>query len=163
MTKKIRFTLGGSEVTRAIRQLKAYSAWTKKKSDEVTQRLAQIGATVASIAFTGMMTGDEDPVTVTAEPIDNGYEVKAEGKSVCFLEFGAGLYAGAGYAGPHGEIDISPGSYSSTEGSGQYAKYNYWYYKHKRFIGVTPGHAMYDASRDIELKAAEIIREVFSS
>ena len=157
--------LDSVSIDMAIHEIESHKRSIQEKALEVCRRLAEIGAKTASDHYaSGFLDGNDD-VTVTIEPLNDGYLISANGESVCFLEFGTGVAAGNGYdteeiAPP---VSIEPGSWSSTEGSGQFAKNGYWYYNGQKFLLTTPRMGMYHASVEIKRKIAEIAKEVFSS
>ena len=89
--KKVAITLSGRDIDRLLREVEDWKNWQKQKTDELLEKLAILGASTASIRFSrAIYTGLKD-VTVTVEPIGNGWLDKAEGQSVLFLEFGSGI------------------------------------------------------------------------
>ena len=87
--KKIEFELNSYSINRAIKQIRKLDAEWDRKIDTLLQRLASIGATKASLDFSrAVYTGDND-VSVSVEPIENGYSIIASGEAVLFIEFGS--------------------------------------------------------------------------
>lgn len=86
-----------SDINKAIKKLKEYSVWVQQKSEELIDRLADIGVEVASITFDNnfepyVSNNIQHDVHVYKLRDGNGYAISAQGKDVCFLEFGAGVY-----------------------------------------------------------------------
>lgn len=152
-------------LSEAIRFLEDYERWAKEKGNELCRRLADIGANIARIHFDGGYIDGNDDVTVTVIPNNEGYQIIANGESVCFLEFGTGVAAGNGYDTSviDPPVDISPASWSKTEGSGAFYEHWYWYYNKRRYTMTTPRMGMYHAVREIEQQLPKIAEEVFMS
>ena len=88
--KKIELELNSRSINRAIKQIRKFDAEWDRKIDILLQRLASIGATKASLGFSrAVYTGDND-VSVSVEPIENGYSIIASGEAVLFIEFEIG-------------------------------------------------------------------------
>lgn len=149
----------------AIAEVRRHEKWVKEKSMELCKRLAEIGANVASIHFSSGFLDENDDVTVTVRPINNGYSVVANGQSVCFLEFGTGVAAGNGYdtSEIHPPVPIEPGSWSGTKGTGEFAKYGSWHYNKRKYTMTTPRMGMYHASVETKRVMEKIAQEVFGS
>lgn len=142
--------------------LKEYDKWLKKKSDELCKRLAEMGAVKASLNFArAVYTGPEDH-TITVEPRDGGYAVRASGETVLFVEFGTGL-VGYGHPEEHG---MGPGTYP---GKGHWNDPKGWYLPKdkqakdgtKHTYGNPPNMPMYNTVKELEQELARVVREVF--
>ena len=154
---------------RSIRAAQAeidrYTQWCIEKANELCRRLAEVGANVAGIHFAGGFIDGNDDVTITINPLNDGYEVVASGQSVCFLEFGTGVAAGNGYDTSVLEppVDISPGSWSSTQGKGHFSKHGYWFSPEGHYYKMTvPRMGMYHAVQESKRQIEQIAKEVFS-
>ena len=145
--------------------LSGYAEWATKKGKELCRRLAEIGAEVARINFAGGYIDGNDDVTVTVEPTSGGYQIVANGESVCFLEFGTGVAAGNGYDTSviNPPVDISPASWSSTKGTKEFARYGSWHHNGQKYEMTTPRMGMYHAVKEIERQLPFIAEEVFKS
>ena len=55
---------------------------------------------------------------------------------------------------------IADGSWSATEGTGEYAKYGSWHHKKQKYVGVAPTLGMYNASRVMRDFVAQYVKEV---
>jgi hypothetical protein len=84
--------VSSSSIRDAINELKSYRDSLDAKTDKLLEELAHIGVKEASIRFTTAMYDGVNDSSVSLEPIKNGYCIKAEGKAVAFIEFGAGVY-----------------------------------------------------------------------
>lgn len=155
-----------SSYDRAIRAIKRYEIWANKKALELCNKLAGIGANVASIHFAGGFISGNDDVTISVVPLNNGYQIVADGQSVCFLEFGAGVAAGNGYDTDEivPPVPIYPGSYSQTKGKGIFTEdHPYWFHDGQYYSMVTPRMGMYHAVSEMKRQVAQIAKEVFGS
>ena len=107
--KKITVPLSTAGIERLQKELSDYRQWQKQKAKELAERCAMLGASVASLEFSrAIYTGTKD-ATVKVVKKGNGYIVKADGKSVLFIEFGTGITYGFGHpeAQEHG---MGPGT-----------------------------------------------------
>ena len=77
-------------ISEAIKELDRYKNWVREKEEILRQRLAHLGATVASIEFSRAIYNGTNDVSVRVE--DNGRKatIFAEGSAVLFIEFGSG-------------------------------------------------------------------------
>ena len=117
----ITMSLGSGSIRNAIMELKSYRDSLDAKMDELLEKLAYIGVKEASVRFTTAMYDGVNDSSVTLEPIKDGYCIKAEGRAVAFIEFGAGVYHNPGepYPNPrpNGIVDI--GEYGKGYGKRQ--------------------------------------------
>lgn len=137
---------------------RSYDRVAQEFSEKVSvflKRIADLAADTASEAF-------GNGVTVDVLPIENGYAITASGEAVSFLEFGAGAMTNS--ADMFADIvsyEVSPGSWSRTEGSGQYERDGYWYFGGVRYSYIMPRGGMQKAYEAVQTKCFEIAREVF--
>lgn len=160
--KKIVVPLSESGIQKIQDELMAYRKWQEEKARELAERLAALGATVASIRFSrAVYTGKKD-VDVTVEALPNGYKVKADGESVLFIEFGSGVTYGYGHP-EAGEFGMGPGTY--PDGKGHWDDPKGWYLPKSAGGGHTfgnpPAMPMYEARKAIEQELPRIVKEVF--
>lgn len=162
MKKTYNIDLSDKGIKELQNGLKEYDKWIKKKSDELCKRLAEMGAVKASLNFArGVYTGPEDH-TITVEPRDGGYAVRASGETVLFVEFGTGL-VGYGHPEEHG---MGPGTYP---GKGHWNDPKGWYLPKdkqakdgtKHTYGNPPNMPMYNTVKELEQELARVVREVF--
>ena len=154
-------------IIRAAREVEDLAKWVEKKSDELCRRLAELGQDVAVTAYADAGAEGNDDVDVEIERVGNAqYKIRAFGSQVYFVEFGAGVTAGEGYDTSVIEppVDISPKSWSSTKGTGEFAnsKEGYWHYKGERYTQVVPRKGMYLAAKEIESQMKAIAKEVLN-
>lgn len=160
--KKIVVPLSESGIQKIQDELTVYRKWQEEKARELAERLAALGATVASIRFSrAVYTGKKD-VEVTVEALPNGYNVKADGESVLFIEFGSGVTYGYGHP-EAGEFGMGPGTY--PDGKGHWDDPKGWYLPKSAGGGHTfgnpPAMPMYEARKAIEQELPRIVKEVF--
>lgn len=160
--KKIVVPLSESGIQKIQDELMVYRKWQEKKARELAERLATLGAAVASIRFSrAVYTGKKD-VEVTVEGLPNGYKVKADGESVLFIEFGSGVTYGYGHP-EAGEFGMGPGTY--PDGKGHWDDPKGWYLPKSAGGGHTfgnpPAMPMYEARKAIEQELPRIVKEVF--
>ena len=160
--KRIVVPLSESGIQKIQDELTVYRKWQEEKARELAERLAALGATVASIRFSrAVYTGKKD-VEVTVEALPNGYKVKADGESVLFIEFGSGVTYGYGHP-EAGEFGMGPGTY--PDGKGHWDDPKGWYLPKSAGGGHTfgnpPAMPMYEARKAIEQELPRIVKEVF--
>ena len=160
MAKTIRLQLSDESIKHGIRELRLYKQWVEAKETELRMRLAQLGATVASIQFSRAIYNGSKDVTVRVDATGSVAVIYAEGESVAFIEFGSGIKYGYGHpqAGEHG---VGPGTYP---GKGHWDNPKGWWYGHgQHSYGNPPAMAMYDAVQTMTEELTKIAREVFRS
>lgn len=142
--------------------LKEYKQWLKEKSDELCKRLVDMGAVKASLYFSrAIYTGPEDH-EISVLPVDGGYKVRADGETVLFVEFGAGLI---GYGHPDAQR-LGPGTYP---GEGHWNDPNGWWIPREKnnghslhTYGNPPNMPMYNTVKELEQELERVVKEVFA-
>lgn len=121
MPKVIRMGLSASSIGKAIAEVKAYRNSLDTKLDELLEKLAYIGVKEASVRFTNAIYDGVNDSSVTLESIKDGYCIKAEGRAVAFIEFGAGVYHNPGepYPNPRPAGIVGIGEYGKGYGKRQ--------------------------------------------
>ena len=149
-------------ISEAIKELDRYKKWVQEKEEILRQRLAQLGATVASIEFSRAIYNGTNDVSVRVE--DNGRKatIFAEGSAVLFIEFGSGEKYGGGHPDA-GKFGYGPGTWSDgPNGKGKWDDPNGWYFAHgQHSFGNPPAMAMLHARDAIVEQLTAIAREVF--
>ena len=159
MPKKITIDLSAKSIDSAIKEVRKYKAWVLEKEKELRQRLAMLGASVASIKFSTAIYNGTNDVTVRVEDDGSMATIFAEGESVAFIEFGAG--AKYGYGHPQaGEFGVGPGTYPEGKGNWDNPK-GWWYGNGQHTSGNPPAQAMYGAVQAITEQVTMIAKEVF--
>ena len=160
MPKTIRIALSDESIKNGIKEVQRYKRWVLDKEAELRSRLATLGATVASIQFSRAIYNGSNDVSVRVDDTGSVAVIYAEGESVAFIEFGAGIKYGYGHpqAGEHG---MGPGTYP---GKGNWDNEKGWWYGHgKHSYGNPPAMAMYEAVQTMTEELTRIAREVFSA
>lgn len=160
-----------SELQDAIKRLNEYRGKVARLKEELPKVLATYGMVGASTRFNDASydilvngTPTETNIFVTAEPTENGYRVVANGREVCFVEFGAGVFynGGESYLGtrPAGVVGI--GEY----GKG-YGKRRAWGFKNEAdelvlTRGTPAQNCMYYTAQEIRGRIAETARSILN-
>ena len=113
--------VSSSSIKDAINELISYRDSLDAKTERLLEELAYIGVKEASIRFTTAMYDGVNDSSVSMEPIKDGYCIKAEGKAVAFIEFGAGVYHNPGepYPNPRPSGIVGIGQYGKGRGKRQ--------------------------------------------
>jgi len=149
----------------AIAELEAYENGLDAKARELCERLAQMGALYAEWNFTGVLYAGEIDYRITVEELgENRFAVNADGKTVLFMEFGAGITKhGSGHP-KEGEMGMGPGTYPGQVHA--FDKQGWWFGKKGHWThtyGNAPGMPMYNAAQDLKNEILQAAREVFST
>lgn len=128
-------------------------------------RLGEIGVREASVRFTTAIYDGVNDSSVSLETISDGYCIKAEGKAVAFIEFGAGVYHNPGepYPKPRPTGIVGIGEYGEGRG-----KHQAWGFKDDSGnLVITHGNPaampMWHASEEMRNNILKIAREVFGT
>ena len=155
--------LDGDSIRKAISDVKAYRDSIDQKRDKLMKELANIGLQEAQVRFTSAMYDGVNDSNVTVETNADGYCIKAEGKAVAFIEFGAGIYHNPSepYPNPRPSGIVGIGEYGKGHG-----KRNTWVYKdasgEKVFTHGNPAAMpMWYASEEMRSNIKRIAQEVF--
>ena len=147
-------------VNNAIAELKKYKQWVLAKETELRNRLAGIGATVASLQFARAIYNGTNDVTVRLDDTGSVAVICAEGSAVAFIEFGSGIKHGYGHP-EAGKFGVGPGTY--PDGKGHWDNEHGWWYGHSQHTyGNPPAMAMYQAREQMVEQLTQIAREVFA-
>ena len=160
----ISMTLNSRSIRNAIKELESYRDSLDAKKDKLLEELAYIGLKEASIRFTTAMYDGVNDSSVTLEPIQDGYCIKAEGKAVAFIEFGAGVYHNPGepYPNPRPAGIVGIGEYGKGLGKRQA-----WGYKDDSgTLVITHGNPaampLWYASEEMRSAILKKFKEVFA-
>lgn len=146
-------------IARAEAQVKQYKQWVQEKEDLLRQRLAMLGASVASIEFSRAIYDGTNDVAVRVEDSGKTATIYAEGSAVAFIEFGSGAKYGYGHP-MNGELGTGPGTY--PDGKGHWDDPNGWWFAHgQHTYGNPPAMAMVHARDRMVEQLTAIAREVF--
>lgn len=113
--------LSSSSIQDAITELKSFRDSIDAKMDKLLEKLGEIGVKEASVRFTTAIYDGVNDSSVSLEPIKDGYCIKAEGRAVAFIEFGAGVYHNPGepYPNPRPAGIVGIGEYGKGYGKRQ--------------------------------------------
>ena len=161
----IKMSLSASSIENAIAELKSYRDLLEAKKYQLLQKLAYIGVKEAYVRFTTAMYDGINDSSVTLEPVAGGYCIKAEGKAVAFIEFGAGVYHNPGepYPNPRPSGIVGIGEYGKGLGKRQA-----WGFKDDAGnLVITHGNPaampMWYASEEMRNNILKIAKEVFGT
>jgi len=152
--------LDPESIDNAIREIERYKNSLQSKVEEILSQLAVMGMEVVDYAY----GGNDEEYEISCIVNGNNAMIIAEGSEVVFLEFGTGVYTEdhTYEMETEGLPPIFAGSYSQTEGTGQFrAGHEYWYYNHKRYVGSIPMRGFYMASKEIREQAVQVAIKVF--
>lgn len=162
--RKITISLNSGELQRAIKEVKAYQRWVEQKTQELTKRLAELGAAEAKVRFGGAQYDGTNDSRVSIEPMADGYKVVAAGNAVFFIEFGAGVY----YNGSEPYPEPRPAGVSKIGeyGQGKGKRKGWGFYDESGELVITHGvpaaMPMLNASRVMLQDIERIAKEVFA-
>lgn len=163
--RKITIGIDGSGINEALKVIAEEKKWLKSKCDELSKRLAEMGATKAEVNFAAAYyDGDIGKITVKADQRGkNTYTVMASGREVLFIEFGTGLI---GYGHPEAG-GYGPGTYPPTDPA--HPRWNQkggWFYNDEggeahHTHGNPPNMPMYNSVKELEQELSRVVQEVF--
>ena len=160
---KIKVNISHPEsVLNAVTKIKDYESKLDDKMQKVITRLVKMGAKIVDYSFSTCLDASDYEVSCIVNG-DNAMII-AEGSEVMFLEFGAGVWTIDTTADndSSGLPPIEEGSYSQTEGMGQFRpNHRYWYHEGRRYIGIKGTHGFYFASDEIKEQAVNEAIKVF--
>lgn len=149
-------------IEQAIKEVNRYKTWVQEKENLLRQRLAMIGASVASIEFARAIYNGTNDVSVRVEDNGKTATIYAEGSKVAFIEFGSGAKYGGGHP-MNAEFGTGPGTYSEGPyGKGHWDnEKGWWYASGQHSFGNPPAMTMVHARDTIVEQYTQIAREVF--
>lgn len=157
---KINITLDSASIDKAIQRIESYQKSIQSKANKLLMRLADIGVAEVQNCFAATnYHGDGGEPKIYREKTENGYKVVADGDDVLFIEFGTG---DAAFYPEDVGINVYPGSWSSTEGTGEYAKYGSWHHKKVKYRYSDPALGFVRAKAEILYQAPTIAKEIFN-
>ena len=161
--KVIPIELNSDSIDNAIKELQVFRDSIQQKKDKLLKELAEIGVREASVRFTTAMYDGVNDTDVELTSTVNGYAIKAKGRAVFFIEFGAGVYHNTGepYPDPRPEGVVGIGEYGKGHGKRQA-----WGYKDDSGeLVITHGNPaampMWYASEEMQNNILKIAKEVF--
>lgn len=171
-----------ASIDRAVNEIREYSRWVQRKTDELRERVAELISNQAqavfnsSVADNGFKIINGNPVddtrfgevTVTVQPEgDNTTVVIASGKDAVFMEFGAGVYYNGSVGSSPNPLGTALGFTIGSYGKGNGRKEVWGYRGEDGEIHLTHGAPasmpLYRAVQSVSRDIARIAREVFST
>lgn len=110
--KKIKCTLG--TLHKAIAEIESYQKELDEKVHTLMERLAEIGIEEATVRFANAIYDGTNDVRVNNTPVwidKNKLAISATGKSITFIEFGAGVHYAAESHPKAGDFGFTRGGY----------------------------------------------------
>lgn len=163
MADVVKVKLSEQSIENAIKQIEAYRKRIERKKDLLAKRLADLGATKVSGGYELAQYDGRKDISVSVERTQNGYAIVANGESVLFVEFGAGVTYGYGHP-ENGKFGLGPGTYPSDKGHWDDPKG--WWIPVENGGGHTYGNApsmtMYRTEQELEQELLTVAQEVFA-
>lgn len=171
MSKKIHMSLSEKSIRNAINEIEAYKRQFIERNEVFVRRLAELGIPVIDQNI-AVAQGDSDKNHNTYIKINSfgSYseaKLVVEGKSILFIEFGAGIrYNGSSGTSPHPkgeEFGYTIGSYGKGQGSK-----DFWFYyadtgESVMSHGTEATMPVFRATQEIIQNIRRIAREVFGN
>ena len=156
--------LSEKSIDNAVKQLEDYAKSLDSKANDLCERLAQMGAMYAEWNFSGVLyAGDIDYKIDVHRGEGNTYIITADGESVLFMEFGAGVKYGGGHP-QESEFGMGPGTYPGQKHA--FDPNGWWFNQDGQKIhtfGNAAGMPMYNAAKDLREEILKVAREVFQT
>lgn len=160
-----------NSIAMAVQKVNAYAEKVMRLKEELPKALAEFGVTEAQAHY-GVGTYDillsgqfsQPNIVVSAQQRDNGWAVVANGKEVCFVEFGAGVFytGGESYLGTRPPGIVGIGQYGKGHG-----KQNAWGFKDENgevYItqGTPANNTMYFTAKAMRERIEETARRILN-
>lgn len=163
--------LDSRSIEAAIKQIEEYEKSFDAKCKLLLDRLVnEVGAKVVKENLGGEGDSDKNitvrPETIESTPGSIVVELRARGRHIAFIEFGAGItfngeVGSAAYPRAK-ELGFTIGSYSDFAGTGySQGQFEYWWYNGKRSYGTESTAPVYKAAEAMRQEVARIAIEVF--
>ena len=173
MNRKFVINLDGSGIDEAIKGVEECKKWLERKTDELAEKLANKGYTVALDIMAGHVFDGETLASLQVEHVGPGqYVVKAASRAILFLEFGTGVkgtghpessgFGGGTYPGQTHAFDEG-GWWFPTDDPRLIRFVNKEGQGFGHSFGIAPAAPMYNGVKETELELASIVQEVFST
>ena len=163
-----------ASIDAAVKEIRDYADWVKRKTDELRERVAYFIAKDASAVFNTAVADDLigegaviGSVDVVVEDNGNMTLVIANGEDAVFMEFGAGVYYNGGVGSSPNPLGAALGYTIGSYGKGNGAK-AVWGFKGDDGAlhlthGVPASMPLYRALQSVVNDIEQIAREVFNS
>lgn len=171
MAKKISISMSSKSIQNAIKEIEAYKRQFIDRNELFVRRMAELGIPVIDQNIAAAQ-GDSEKnhntyIKVNSFGSYSEAKLVVEGKSILFIEFGAGIrYNGSAGTSPHPkgeEFGYTIGSYGKGQG-----KNDFWFYyadtgETVMSHGTEATMPVFRASQEIIQNIRRIAREVFGS
>lgn len=160
----MKMTVDLGNIGAVLDELQSMKSRLPKNTDEFLKRMSEIGVTSAEMGFaTAQYDGESSGNTVRSrQDGPNKYTVRAEGDTVLFLEFGAGITYWTRYSEAE-KNGMGPGTYPGQTRA--FSPGGWYFYDSSGTVhhtyGNPPSMAMYNATKEIQMRAPRIAQEVF--
>ena len=163
-----------ASIDAAVKEIRDYADWVKRKTDELRERVAYFIAKDASAVFNTAVADDLigegaviGSVDVVVEDNGNMTLVIANGEDAVFMEFGAGVYYNGGVGSSPNPLGAALGYTIGSYGMGNGSK-AVWGFKGEDGTlhlthGVPASMPLYRALQSVVNDIEQIAREVFNS
>ena len=162
--------IGGSGLDELIQALNDYPKWLEQKAEELSKRLAEMGALNAEFYYSGALyAGNTDHEITVEQTGPMAFTVRVEGESVLFVEYGAG--AKHGYGHPEAkQAGMGPGTWPDKhyrvgkDGKpiANWENPSGWFTPDGiHTYGNPPAAFMYRSVKDLKESLKSVIQEVF--
>ena len=163
-----------ASIDAAVKEIRDYADWVKRKTDELRERVAYFIAKDASAVFNTAVADDLigegaviGSVDVVVEDNGNMTLVIANGEDAVFMEFGAGVYYNGAVGSSPNPLGTELGFTIGSYGKGNGRKEVWGYRGEDGQIHLTHGAPasmpLYKAVQSVSRDIARIAREVFAS
>lgn len=163
-----------ASIDAAVKEIRDYADWVKRKTDELRERVAYFIAKDASAVFNTAVADDLigegaviGSVDVVVEDNGNMTLVIANGEDAVFMEFGAGVYYNGSVGSSPNPLGTALGFTIGSYGKGNGRKEVWGYRGEDGEIHLTHGAPasmpLYKAVQSVSRDIARIAREVFAS
>ena len=163
-----------ASIDAAVKEIRDYADWVKRKTDELRERVAYFIAKDASAVFNTAVADDLigegaviGSVNVVVENNGNMTLVIANGEDAVFMEFGAGVYYNGGVGSSPNPLGAALGYTIGSYGKGNGAKAVWGFNGEDGTLHLTHGvpasMPLYRALQSVVNDIEQIAREVFSS
>ena len=163
-----------ASIDAAVKEIRDYADWVKRKTDELRERVAYFIAKDASAVFNTAVADDLigegaviGSVNVVVENNGNMTLVIANGEDAVFMEFGAGVYYNGAVGSSPNPLGTELGFTIGSYGKGNGRKEVWGYRGEDGQIHLTHGAPasmpLYKAVQSVSRDIARIAREVFST
>lgn len=142
-----------------------FGEWVQRFQGQYEQYLNELGemgeTTARDIFATAPADEGNTDATVERTPnVDGGFQIRATGHDVMFIEFGTGVQTAVLRDTVQSDVPIADGSYSQAN-KGPYFRNGFWYYNGHRFTGTAPLGGMQEACNAMEQWSSTIAGRVF--